>query len=1301
MASKKSFYYYFAVDKSDYAQFAEYFQGQDILVSFAFLNERSDKKGNLLTSIKKHRGRVMLDSGGFTNFSTPGTVHFEEWLDFMKSEKSWADEYVQFDDLASRRKTLDYYERAKKGGVDPLFVDHLWMKTEKEKVHKIWVDRDKLALSGFAKTLPMRGQRKFPGDPLEAVKVAFAKGREVKTLTHMLAVGSLRRFLNDFDRIDSVDSTAWHKAAAFGKVLVYEPKEIEDYGPIPFLKGYDRPDVYEVRTPMPPKVRSVHWRSVLDQYKIDKSGMGFKTKVVTIHHIKKYIAAMKKFNVDSYQKFIARPEGKKKVEKALVDFGGFTYWDNPEPMFSLEKQEPGAASEAMLHDAEEAKRDNRLTVGKFFFQPKPTRAAAPEQEQSVERFIGYFNANPDWLPAFVQKKFDGARHQIHRDGDRVLIFSEDGTDNTPRFPTVVKEVLSLREPKLILDAEVEMWKGRQHLPREAVAGYINGQTEPDDGAVVVNVFDVLYAGEDLHGEPFEDRLSVLAGLGIKQKTTGVPDTGGKLNAVPGEEVETPDELEHAVRQMRTLPGSEGVVTKRSDSVYPLDMSTPDTWIKFHNATLVRGVVYRKDRTGSGAWVYGWGVRPGAKAPEATVRAGEHEVLPVGDSMATRLEFKEGDGILIEAETVNLVNGPEGQEMSAWVPRVMGPWDGEPDTVDSAASRARENLVLQEKEINADGEIEYKQATTTEKQEDPYLEIPPEGGSYPYVVHHHHRGRSLHSDFRVTLRPRRLLIGWTLNTMIEGSIPEPVTTLAEAKEVVRRIDQVSKINWKTGEWAERPRRGSEALVRTEILSERKAPEPYEWINVEGVTPAGQEGERPPVGATVNFPGVFLIVDQGTVEFGAQKPWVHEYFVHGAAMNYRLIFRQLNIQRAEKGEVWNLPPEGANARASAASQSKTILPPSQEPKDQPGEGANWFGIYPNDLTPYVLGRDAVASSWMPPLGYSALPAKVRLQVPTAFQYWKAGTAGGAKAQRDSLVEAVSKGDVKLNFDQVFKVEKASMNDAEFVLQEQTWRGPIQVRTGPSSRIYWLRLNVGRRELIAIKFYQSPIDNQQVAAELGVDHHLESMSLEGEIKPGHYLNPTKETPSTIRVIDRGRASVLAESTDFLKVMVEGKELKGLFQAQRNRGGDEFLWEPSQVAPTTRAAVKAEADQFEVSYEIPILKVDSEKREVTGIVLEPDVVDAQNDTITPEVIADAAHRFLARYNRDTQMGFMHRMFGGIGVELYESWLAKTDMQLGEEKVKAGSWLITIHVLSDQLWGRIKNGDITGFSIGGTASMV
>lgn len=111
------------------------------------------------------------------------------------------------------------------------------------------------------------------------------------------------------------------------------------------------------------------------------------------------------------------------------------------------------------------------------------------------------------------------------------------------------------------------------------------------------------------------------------------------------------------------------------------------------------------------------------------------------------------------------------------------------------------------------------------------------------------------------------------------------------------------------------------------------------------------------------------------------------------------------------------------------------------------------------------------------------------------------------------------------------------------------------------------------------------------------------------------------------------------------------------------------------------------------------AEQRLVMGIVLEPETVDSQNDIYSAAEIASAAHRYLEQFQN---VGHMHQtMLPDTAVKVAESYLAPVDFEVQGQAVKAGTWIIVVHILSDGLWKQVKSGELTGFSIGGYAQRV
>ncbi len=100
-------------------------------------------------------------------------------------------------------------------------------------------------------------------------------------------------------------------------------------------------------------------------------------------------------------------------------------------------------------------------------------------------------------------------------------------------------------------------------------------------------------------------------------------------------------------------------------------------------------------------------------------------------------------------------------------------------------------------------------------------------------------------------------------------------------------------------------------------------------------------------------------------------------------------------------------------------------------------------------------------------------------------------------------------------------------------------------------------------------------------------------------------------------------------------------------------------------------------------------------GIVLEPDIIDAQNDTYSADDIRSAFEKFAEHYRN---VGLMHKQMVNDKVQILENYIAPADFQSGDVMVKKGTWLMGVRVTDPDLWAGVKDGSITGFSIGGSA---
>src|SRR5690606_1112254 len=117
---------------------------------------------------------------------------------------------------------------------------------------------------------------------------------------------------------------------------------------------------------------------------------------------------------------------------------------------------------------------------------------------------------------------------------------------------------------------------------------------------------------------------------------------------------------------------------------------------------------------------------------------------------------------------------------------------------------------------------------------------------------------------------------------------------------------------------------------------------------------------------------------------------------------------------------------------------------------------------------------------------------------------------------------------------------------------------------------------------------------------------------------------------------------------------------------------------------------------YRSNIVKVNSEERIVTGIVLKPNVEDLQGDIVSEEEIRKAMFSFMEWFGT---LGYMHKDYNR-NLKLIENYQAPQDLTftIGGERVivKKGTWLMTVKVNDDEIWEKVRAGEITGFSVKG-----
>jgi ATP-dependent DNA ligase I len=164
----------------------------------------------------------------------------------------------------------------------------------------------------------------------------------------------------------------------------------------------------------------------------------------------------------------------------------------------------GQVAEAALTGGVDALRQVHLAVG------RPLRPMLAQTATDVEAAMAKVT------PAAVEHKLDGARVQVHKDGDQVRVFTRTLDDVTSRVPEVVEAILALPVSSLVLDGEVIALRpdGRPH-PFQVTASRFASRVDVTAQRAAVPLtaafFDLLHLdGEDLVDRPAAERHEAMA-----------------------------------------------------------------------------------------------------------------------------------------------------------------------------------------------------------------------------------------------------------------------------------------------------------------------------------------------------------------------------------------------------------------------------------------------------------------------------------------------------------------------------------------------------------------------------------------------------------------------------------------------------------------------------------------------------------------------------------------------------------------------------------------------------------------------
>jgi bifunctional non-homologous end joining protein LigD len=189
---------------------------------------------------------------------------------------------------------------------------------------------------------------------------------------------------------------------------------------------------------------------------------------------------------------------------------------------------------------------NRVTPVGFVWPCLPLSVPAPP-------------SGPGWLHEI---KHDGFRVLIHRDGDRVHVYTRNGNDLTARFPAITAAAAVVRARSFWLDGEAVV------VDEQGLASFDLLRRRVGQARAFCWAFDLIKLdGQDLREEPLECRKDALAKL-LKRASFGLAVNEHHTGDGP------------ALFSQACAMGLEGIVSKRAGSPYRSGRSP--LWVKAKN-----------------------------------------------------------------------------------------------------------------------------------------------------------------------------------------------------------------------------------------------------------------------------------------------------------------------------------------------------------------------------------------------------------------------------------------------------------------------------------------------------------------------------------------------------------------------------------------------------------------------------------------------------------------------------------------------------------------------------------------------
>lgn len=365
----------------------------------------------------------------------------------------------------------------------------------------------------------------------------------------------------------------------------------------------------------------------------------------------------------------------------------------------------------------------------------------------------------------------------------------------------------------------------------------------------------------------------------------------------------------------------------------------------------------------------------------------------------------------------------------------------------------------------------------------------------------------------------------------------------------------------------------------------------------------------------------------------------------------------------------------------------------------EGASGTGvIQTHEIGPagqFVMNADPCG--WTPmeldPSQLDWIAGLADVDVGEVFKAYAAAQEGEGEALEEIIIAGAQRklGEVERNLLGVAKPINVH-SDIRMVEKDQSfWQGGEIATPGNQFAVNALKALGGE----GLEINTTSPDGNEVVR--GPAEWMEVGVSKTEIFPPGAPGATENEAARFRVREQFEWQAGAQESDFKEFKFTGEIFNGRY-ILKNQEGSWVLTRPIDQEYISEM-LRDSGEEVEWNAQIIKRSVSDEKRTVTSVVLKPGTTDAQGDKITdPEVIENAAENYLIKmFAGKAKLGYLHEDFSRPFV-IVQSYIAPQPLIINGKNVPAGAWILKVKVFDNEVWLKIKAGEIRGFSIGGRA---